>query len=148
MSSSKPGNRAPAASKTETTADAVAARLRESLLQDREALEVDKIFRALVKIEGSDLHMKVGQPPMVRTRGELKALNRPPVDSEEMVRLLLPMMDERNLLIFEEEGGADFSHTIDVDGTRWRFRVNMLKSLGNIGLVARRISNFIPDFRK
>ena len=147
MSSSKPGNRAPAASKMETTADAVAARLRESLLQDREELEVDKIFRALVKIEGSDLHMKVGQPPMVRTRGELKALNRPPIDSEEMVRLLLPMMDERNLLIFEKEGGADFSHTIDVDGTRWRFRVNMLKSLGNIGLVARRISNFIPDFR-
>ena len=147
MSSSKPGNRAPAAAKTGTTADAVAARLRESLLQDREELEVDKIFRALVKIEGSDLHMKVGQPPMVRTRGELKALNRPPIDSEEMVRLLLPMMDERNLLIFEEEGGADFSHTIDVDGTRWRFRVNMLKSLGNIGLVARRISNFIPDFR-
>ena len=64
-----------------------------------------------------------------------------------MVELLLPMMDERNLLIFEEEGGADFSHTCDVDGTRWRFRVNMLKSLGNIGLVARRISNWIPDFK-
>ena len=137
----------PRGPKNGTTADAVAARLRESLLQSHEELEVDKIFRALVKLEGSDLHMKVGQPPMVRTRGELKALNRPPIDSEEMVRLLLPMMDERNLLIFEEEGGADFSHTIDVDGTRWRFRVNMLKSLGNIGLVARRISNFIPDFR-
>ena len=35
----------------------------------------------------------------------------------------------------------------NVDGVRWRFRVNMLKSLGNIGLVARRINNFIPDFR-
>ena len=28
-----------------------------------------------------------------------------------MVDLLIPMMDERNLRIFEEEGGADFSHT-------------------------------------
>ncbi|MDE0866345.1 MAG: PilT/PilU family type 4a pilus ATPase [Rubripirellula sp.] len=130
-----------------STAEAVAARLRESLLQDKGDLEVDKIFRALVKLEGSDLHMKVGQPPMVRTRGELKALNRPPIDAEEMVKLLLPMMDERNLVIFEAEGGADFSHTIDMDGVRWRFRVNMLKSLGNIGLVARRISNVIPDFR-
>ena len=110
-------NRAPAAApKMSGTAEAVAARLRESLLQDKGELEVDKIFRALVKLEGSDLHMKVGQPPMVRTRGELKALNRPPIDSEEMVRLLLPMMDERNLLIFEEEGGADFSHTIHMDG--------------------------------
>jgi len=127
--------------------DAVAERLRSSLLQEKQDLEVDKIFRALVKLEGSDLHLKVGQPPMVRVRGELKPLNRGPIEAEEMVRLLLPMMDERNLAIFEEEGGADFSYACDVDGTRWRFRVNMLKSLGNIGLVARRISNFIPDFR-
>ena len=130
-----------------SSAEAVAARLRESLLQEKEELEVDKIFRALVKLEGSDLHLKVGQPPMVRVRGELKPLNRGPIEAEEMVRLLIPMMDQRNLNIFEKEGGADFSHTIDMDGTRWRFRVNMLKSLGNIGLVARRISNFIPDFR-
>ena len=130
-----------------TTAEAVADRLRQSLLQQREELEVDKLFRALVKLEGSDLHLKVGQPPMVRVGGSLKPLNRGPIDSEEMVDLLLPMMDERNLLIFEEEGGADFAYLMMVDGVRWRFRVNMLKSLGNIGLVARRINNFIPDFR-
>lgn len=130
-----------------TTADAIAQRLRENLLQEKTELEVDKIFRALVKLEGSDLHLKVGQPPMVRVRGELKPLNRPAIDAEEMVRLLLPMMDQRNLEIFEREGGADFSHTIHVDDVRWRFRINMLKSLGSIGLVARRISNFIPDFR-
>lgn len=91
--------------------------------------------------------MKVGQPPMVRVAGTLRPLNRGPIGAEEMVDLLLPMMDERNLNIFEAEGGADFSHTIHVDGVRWRFRVNMLKALGNIGLVARRINNFIPDFR-
>ena len=130
-----------------TTAEAVADRLRQSLLQQREELEVDKLFRALVKLEGSDLHLKVGQPPIVRVGVSLKPLNRGPIDSEEMVDLLLPMMDERNLLIFEEEGGADFAYLMMVDGVRWRFRVNMLKSLGNIGLVARRINNFIPDFR-
>ncbi len=64
-----------------------------------------------------------------------------------MVRLLIPMMDDRNLRIFEEEGGADFSHTCLVEGVRWRFRVNTLKQLGQIGLVARRISNWIPDFK-
>ncbi len=145
--SSKTGKPATAQPTMSNTAEAVAARLRESLLQDKRELEVDKIFKALVKLEGSDLHMKVGQPPMVRVAGTLRPLNRPPIEAEEMVDLLLPMMDERNLNIFEEEGGADFSHTIHVDGVRWRFRVNMLKALGNIGLVARRINNFIPDFR-
>ncbi len=60
--------------------------------------------------------------------------------------MLVPMMDERNRSIFRKEGGADFAYSCDVDGTRWRFRVNMLTQLGNIGLVARRINNWIPDF--
>ncbi len=104
------------------------------------------IFRALVKPEGSDLHMKVGQPPMVRVSNELRPLNRPPIDDEEMTRLLVPMMNERNRRIFEEEGGADFAHTCDVDGIIWRFRVNLLQQLGHMGLVARRVNNKIPDF--
>ena len=115
-------------------------------LQKKGDLEVDKLFRALVKLEGSDLHLKVGRPPMVRTRGELKPLNRGPIDDEEMARLLFPMLDARNKEIFIKEGGADFAYTCDVDGSTWRFRVNMLKQLGKPGLVARRISQFVPDF--
>jgi len=112
----------------------------------RRELEVDKYFRALVKLEGSDLHMKVGRPPMVRVRGELRPLNRGAVDAEEMVRLLFPMMDDRTRKIFDEDGGCDFAYTVDVEGVNWRFRVNMLQQMGKIGLVARRVNNFIPDF--
>lgn len=129
-------------STTEGPVDKLSARL----LKKREELEVDKVFRALVKLEGSDLHMKVGQPPVVRVNGTLRPLNRPPVEPEEMVRLLVPMLDERNRKIFDEEGGADFAYVVDVDDVSWRFRVNMLQQLGNIGLVARRINNFIPKF--
>jgi len=118
----------------------------ERFLERREELEVDKMFRALVKLEGSDLHLKVGRPPIVRVDGTLRDLSRPPIDREEMVRLLFPMMDKRQRKIFEEEGGTDFAYLVDVDGVNWRFRVNMLQQLGNIGLVARRVSNFIPDF--
>ena len=118
----------------------------ERFLERREELEVDKMFRALVKLEGSDLHLKVGRPPIVRVDGTLRDLSRPPIDREEMVRLLFPMMDKRQRKIFEEDGGTDFAYLVDVDGVNWRFRVNMLQQLGNIGLVARRVSNFIPDF--
>ena len=83
---------------------------------------------------------------MIRTKGELRALNLPPLDAEEMVRLLVPMLDEPNRKIFRENGGADFSYTCNVDGTTWRFRVNVLTQLGNIGLVARRINDSIPQF--
>jgi twitching motility protein PilT len=55
-------------------------------------------------------------------------------------------MDERNRAIYRKEGGVDFAHSCEVDGTKWRFRVNVLTRLGNIGMVARRINNWIPDF--
>ena len=112
-----------------------------------EEKEVDKYFRALVKLEGSDLHMKVGKPPIIRVNGTLKPLSRGPVEIEEMARLLFPMMNERTRDIFDKEGGADFAYTVDVDGTEWRFRVNMLQQLGKIGLVARRVNNHIPKFK-
>jgi twitching motility protein PilT len=120
--------------------------LEDRFLRKREEREVDRYFRALVKLEGSDLHMKVGRPPTVRVHGILKTLNRGPIDHEEMCRLLFPMMNERLRKIFDETGGADFAYTIDVEGVEWRFRVNMLQQLGKIGLVARRVNNYIPDF--
>jgi twitching motility protein PilT len=126
--------------------DELSALLLERLVQQRKELEVDVLFRALVRVEGSDLHMRVGSPPLVRVKGELASLNRKPIEAEEMVRLVIPMMDARNRRIFLKEGGADFSYSCVVDGTLWRFRVNVLTQLGNVGLVARRISNWIPDF--
>ncbi len=120
--------------------------LEDRFLAKKQELEVDKYFRALVKLEGSDLHMKVGQPPIVRVNGKLKQLNRSPIDIEEMCRLLFPMMNKRHRAIFDKQGGTDFAYSVDVDGEMWRFRVNMLTQMSRIGLVARRVSNWIPDF--
>ncbi|MBX7164754.1 MAG: PilT/PilU family type 4a pilus ATPase [Pirellulales bacterium] len=118
----------------------------DRFINRKQDLEVDVLFRSLVKLKGSDLHLKVGRPPMVRVNGSLRPLSRPAIEDEEMCRLLFPMLNDRNRGIFEETGGADFAYTVDVDGTRWRFRVNMLQQLGHVGLVARRVNNWIPDF--
>ncbi len=118
----------------------------ERFLGRHKELEIDKLFRALVKLEGSDLHLKVGRSPMVRVKGTLRPINRGPIDDEEMVRLCYPMMDPRNRKIFDENGGTDFAHSAECDGVSWRFRVNLMQQLGHMGLVARRVNNWIPDF--
>ncbi|HEV3006953.1 MAG TPA: twitching motility protein PilT, partial [Pirellulales bacterium] len=110
----------------------------------RQDLEIDKLFRALTKLKGSDLHLKVDRPPIIRVNGTLRPLDRPPIDDEEMVRLIFPMLDERNKKIFDANGGTDFAHVCDVDGTNWRFRVNVMQQLGHVGLVARRVNQWIP----
>ena len=147
MKSKKPETNGNAAeSEIQSAATASTDEMVARFTKQREDLEVDRYFRALVKLEGSDLHMKVGQPPIIRVHGTLKPLNRGPVTAEEMTRLLFPMMTQRSREIFDKEGGSDFAYTIDLDGVTWRFRVNMLQQLGQLGLVARRVNNFIPDF--
>ena len=122
--------------------------LPDRVFKKRKELEIDPLFRALVKLAGSDLHLKVDRPPYVRVKGSLRTLNRGPIDEEEMNRLIFPMMDERNRKIYNDTGGADFAHSCVVDGVLWRFRVNVLTQMGHVGLVARRINNFIPDLEQ
>jgi len=117
-----------------------------------EDLEINKLFRALVKLEGSDLHLKAGMPPHVRVAGTLRPLSHPAIDQEQMMRILFELMDsdprlkERRRKIFEEDGGIDFAHLIELEGKIWRFRVNVLQQMGVMGLVARRVNNKIPNF--
>ena len=113
----------------------------------RPRLEIDRYFEALVKLEGSDLHMKVGQPAIIRVKGALQPLKAPKIDDEQMQRLIMPMLDDRRRRILETDGGCDFAYVAVVDGVKWRFRLNVLQQQGSLGLVARRVNNKIPDFK-
>ena len=124
------------------------AAIAERFIRRKKEYEIDKLFRALVKLLGSDLHLKVDRPPFVRIKGKLRALERGPIDDEEMTRLILPIMDERCRKILNDTGGADFAHQTEVDGVPWRFRVNVLQQMGHLGMVARRINNEIPVLEK
>jgi twitching motility protein PilT len=114
----------------------------------QEHLQIDNLFRTLVKLKGSDLHLKVGLAPYIRLAGTLRPLKHGPIDDEEMDRLIFPMMDERHRRIFNENGGTDFAYSLDLNGNTWRFRVNVLQQMGHVGLVARRVNNWIPDFEQ
>jgi twitching motility protein PilT len=131
---------------TESSAPEASAGVRSSQ-GPRAPLEIDRLFEALVKLQGSDLHLKVGQPPFMRVKGSLQPLKAPKLDDEQMQRLCLPMLDERQRKILDHDGGADFAHTAVVDDVKWRFRVNLLYQQGSLGLVARRVNNTIPDFK-
>src|SRR5436190_9024243 len=121
------------------------------LAKARVELEINKLFRAMIKVNGSDLHLKVGKPATIRVRGTLRELDMPVIDAEEMKRLILPMMDERQQEIFYSEGGADFAHVVDYENDKgvkepWRFRVNLMIQMGNPGMVSRKVERSIPNF--
>jgi twitching motility protein PilT len=112
----------------------------------RKEPEVKKLFRMVMKHEASDLHLKVGQPPMMRLRGDIRRMEMRPLTQEDMERLLLSQLKESHRKILEEEGGVDFSYVVGQD--ECRFRVSLFKQRGRLSLVSRRVNTVIPNFEK
>ena len=120
----------------------------KSTFDSEKEIEIDKIYRAAIDHNCSDIHLQVGRPPIFRIRGELAPLKMPPITEEGMIKLTFPMMDQRNVDIFHAEGGADFAKVVHHKDEPWRFRVNLFTQLGKVGMVARKIERSIPPFEK
>lgn len=112
--------------------------------EPRREPEVNKLFRMVMKHEGSDLHLKVGLPPMMRLKGVIRQMEMKPLSQEDMERLLYPILQPRTREVLDKTGGTDFAHVIGQD--ECRFRVNLFKQRGRLSLVARRVNTKIPTF--
>src|SRR5947209_8112327 len=80
--------------------------------------ECNKLFRMVMKHEGSDLHMKAGLPPMMRLKGVIRQMSSPPLSQEDLERLLYPILTEHGRRLLDETGGADFAHVVGRDECR------------------------------
>jgi twitching motility protein PilT len=114
--------------------------------ESRREPEINKLFRMVMKHEGSDLHLKVGLPPMMRLRNAIRQMETRPLTPDDMDRLVQPLLTERTRRLLDDVGGADFAHIIGHD--ECRFRVNLFKQRGFLSLVARRVTNKIPTFEQ
>jgi twitching motility protein PilT len=106
--------------------------------------EVNKLFRLVMKVQASGLHLKQGQQPMMRCMGDMRRVDMKPLNQEEMERLLLPLLKDRLRTILEEEGGVDFSHV--VGDNECRFRVSLFKQRNKLSMIALRVNQRIPSF--
>jgi twitching motility protein PilT len=100
--------------------------------------DIDAALIAVIETEGSDLHLKVPAPPIIRRHGKLEAIaDSEPLRSEDTERVLFHMLtDERKLESFGSEREVDFSYSIP--GVA-RFRVNAFVQRGSVSIVCRAI---------
>jgi len=102
------------------------------------SFNLQQALQYLADQEGSDLHVKVGSPPMVRIAGDLNAIpgtdSITRLDTEGAVRVMLT--DPGRVKELEDEGEADFAYA--VPGLA-RFRVNAFRQRGSLSIVCRRI---------
>jgi len=80
-----------------------------------------ELLKALVQSASSDLHLRVGEPPVFRTHGEMKRQNAAALSSEQLELMLLSVMPDRNRAEWKQTGDSDFAY--EIRGLA-RFRVN------------------------
>jgi twitching motility protein PilT len=98
-------------------------------------VHIDDLLRMLVANEASDLHLRVGEPPVMRIHGELKRVEGMAVLTDrDMYDLLYVVMSEDRKIRFEQNMELDMSYA--VPGLS-RFRVNIFRQQSHIGAVMR-----------
>ena len=108
------------------------------------AATIDELLALLLEVDGSDLHLTAGAPPVVRVKGVLDRLDEyENLTNEVIERLVYPMLDERQRREFESEWELDMAYTMP---GRSRFRVNVFRQRGSVGTVIRVIPFQIPPF--
>jgi len=83
--------------------------------------KLGKLLRALVSSSSSDLHLRVGEPALFRTHGEIKRQSGNALSVNDLELLVLSIMPERNRGEWKETGDTDFAY--EISGVA-RFRVN------------------------
>lgn len=106
---------------------------------------LDELLDKLSGVGGSDLHLKVGSPPVFRINGVVHRAELPVVTPEDTDHYLKGVITDRAKEWFEEAGEADFA--ISRPG-RGRFRVSTYRQRGSISLVLRRVSPVKGTFRE
>ncbi|MEJ7811644.1 MAG: type IV pilus twitching motility protein PilT [Gemmatimonadaceae bacterium] len=92
---------------------------------DTHRLELEALLRQLVERSGSDLHLRVGEPPLIRRHGEMTRLeNEAPMENERLEAMLGSIMPPRNRGEFSQANDTDFAH--EMPGLA-RFRCNALR---------------------
>jgi twitching motility protein PilT len=94
------------------------------------------VLEHMIRVNGSDLHLKVGRPPTLRVNGDLEAVDQPPMRPEDLKALAEQLMTPKQVKQFAEEKECDFA--IGVPGIG-RFRVNLYQQRGSLCFAMRAI---------
>lgn len=107
--------------------------------------EMNDLLDLMVEQGASDLHVSVGQPPVLRVHGAMTPIDGPALTPADTERLMLAITPEAHVSSVRMQGGADFGLAF---GAQARFRVSAFRAKGHYGLVLRQIPNRLLSLRE
>jgi twitching motility protein PilT len=105
------------------------------------AIDLDTFLRMAVAQGVSDIHLRVGSPPILRKDGDMLPTKIPPLTEASIQQFTKGIIPEKILPRLKNRTDFDFSFMLD---NMCRFRVNLFYEMGRLGLVMRLIPLKIP----
>ncbi len=109
------------------------------------SMNIDRLLDACIKMGGSDLHLVVGRPPVLRISGRLRSLDTKVLEPEDTTALMKSITPERNQQELQESGSTDYGFAF---GDAGRFRTAVFKQRGFISMVLRLIPSIFFTFEQ
>jgi twitching motility protein PilT len=109
-------------------------------------MELNLLLRRAVELGASDIHLKVGVPPILRRDGSLGPLEEAPLVADRDVEAVLEQVGQRSperLAAFKDTGDLDIAYQQE---DLPRFRVNAFRQRGHISFAFRVIPKNVPNF--
>ncbi|HEU4365072.1 MAG TPA: ATPase, T2SS/T4P/T4SS family, partial [Candidatus Krumholzibacteria bacterium] len=106
-------------------------------------MQIRGFLENMVKLGGSDAHLKVGQPPGVRISGKIQRQGDAPLTPADTEAIAREVLTRDQWETFAMNGDIDCAYS--VPGLA-RFRVNAMRQRGSISLVMRFVPEKIPTF--
>jgi twitching motility protein PilT len=105
-------------------------------------MDINELLKKAYAQQASDLHIKVGSPPVARVFGELAPLSaEPKIGHDDAMKIAMSVMTPAQAEVFKKKNDIDLAYSIPGLG---RFRCNIFIQRGTVGLVFRVIPIRIP----
>lgn len=109
-------------------------------------MEINDLLKIAVTQNASDLHIKVGSPPILRIAGELTPLvSESRITQQDAMKIAFTVMSPGQREVFKKKNEIDLAYSVPGLG---RFRCNIFLQRGTIGMVFRIIPIRIPNFEE
>lgn len=109
-------------------------------------MDINELLKKARSLDASDLHIKVGSPPILRIYGELTPLSSEKrVSEEDALNVALSVMSPAQRDIFKKKNDIDLAYSVPGLG---RFRCNAYVQRGTVGVVFRVIPTRIPSMEE
>ena len=113
----------------------------ENVSDEKKTIDIKKLLKSVLAYGSSDLHLVVGSEPQIRIDKELRALNLPVLNANDIESMAYSLIEDKQKKVFEENNELDFSFELKGIG---RFRANYYRTIYGIACAFRMIPIEIP----